>query len=159
MDEHVRHGHLPYRKDCPVCVGAKARNAPHVRREHPEVLNGPPVVQIDYCFLGDDQEVLKPIWAGCVAHTGACFGHVCECKGAKEKVAVSAFLRWLLDNGLDGPLRLRTDPETSIMDVAREVSKRRTGTTILETTAVASWKSKGAVEGYTSKLGGNVRAI
>ena len=35
-EEHIKLGHLPYRRDCRVCQEASARDRPHRRLRHPE---------------------------------------------------------------------------------------------------------------------------
>ena len=35
-DEHVRNGHVPFRRDCGVCQRAAARSRPHRRQDFPE---------------------------------------------------------------------------------------------------------------------------
>ena len=48
--------HLPVRSWCPFCVKGKSKASPHRKTDHgdePEV----PVVDLDYCFLGDSDAV------------------------------------------------------------------------------------------------------
>jgi hypothetical protein len=57
-------------------------------------------------------------------------------------------------------LKLLVDAESSLVDIAKEIAKRRSpATTLVNTTPTTSWKSKGAVEGYVHKLGDNCRAL
>ena len=77
-----------------------------------------------------------------------------------DPVAVAACLRFLFEQGLYGTIKFKTDPENAVMSFAKALARARLpANTILHTTAVGSWKSKGAVEGYIHKLGDNCRAL
>ena len=163
MQENERHGHVPYHSTCRTCVAAKARDSPHVRKEHPEQISaeGYPEVQADFCYLGtsDVHDELAPLFVAVVKHTGAGFSFRLKSK-AVDPVAVAACVRFLYEQGLHDTVKLKTDPENSIISFARSIAKARSpASTILLTTAVGSWQSKGAVEGYIHKLGDNCRAI
>ena len=163
MQEHERHGHVPYHNTCRTCVAAKARDSPHIRKDHPEVIQADhyPEVQADFCYLGtaDVEDGLAPLLAAVVKHTGAGSSFRLKSK-VVDAVAVAACVRFMYEQGLHDTIKLKTDPENAIMSFAKAIAKARLpAPTILLTTAVGSWKSKSAVEGYIHNLGDNCRAI
>jgi hypothetical protein len=162
---HEQHVHLPYKAWCRACVAAKARDAGHVRQAQgpDEVAQDElPLLLLDYCFLATSSEgdQVVPILAGVVSHNGCGFAHSAKHKGASDGVPLNALLRFVYEAGLFGRLRVRTDAEPAIMEVAREFSRRRMPCeTVLETTAPHSPQSKGAVEAFIGKLGGTARLL
>ena len=49
-DEIEEHNltHCPYRSWCPICVEAHGREDPHYRNTKEDILNGAPVISMDY---------------------------------------------------------------------------------------------------------------
>ena len=154
---HMLHGHIPYQSWCRTCISSKSRDAPH-RRHH--VDKSPlPLLCLDYCFLMSKDEGGQgvPILAGFLQPIGIGFSHVCKSKGTADGVPIASLVKWLGEFGINGELRIRTDPEPSITAVARAIGdKRGVGITFLEETAINSPASKGGVESYIAVLGGNV---
>ncbi len=73
---------------------------------------------------------------------------------------IKAFVRFVYEQGLYDTMKLLVDPESSLVDIAKEIARRRSpSTTLVNTTPTTSWKSKGAAEGYVHKLGDNCRAL
>ncbi len=78
--KHVHHGHVPFANWCRDCVQAKGRARPH--RRQPKIAEyQPPLVGLDYCFLGvHEHETTLPILAGHIMPSGACFSSVSQAK-------------------------------------------------------------------------------
>ncbi len=108
---------------CSTCVKARGRDAPHHEREdeekHTLAVDGLPMVQLDYTFI--DGVTVLDMYVSTV-RCGA--GTVVEKKGV-TKFAVQWTLKKFKQFGLVD-VKIRTDPEHSIVAVAQEIRKLRT---------------------------------
>ena len=75
-------------------------------------------------------------------------------------MAVQAVLRFLLEAGIAGPVRLRSDQEASICAFCQEVAAKRAPiSTIVESTPVGSSSSLGCGERMIGAIVAQVRAL
>ena len=58
-----------------------------------------------------------------------------------------------------GPLKIRTDSESAIRNVAESLAASRMATTVLETSPVGSFKSIGAADHWSQMLAAQVRVL
>eukprot|EP00972_Heterocapsa_arctica_P069657 10293193-Heterocapsa_arctica.AAC.1 len=67
----------------------------------------------------DPEDRLATVLLALRKQKGYGFAVVAKCKGATDTFAVAALVRWLGEAGLgSGPIRLRSDSEVSIRNVA-----------------------------------------
>ncbi len=111
-----------------------------------------PMVQLDYTFVDGD-----PILDLYADKTRCGAGTVVEKKGATI-FAVQWILKKLEQFGLLG-IKLRTDPEHSIVAIAHEVKRLRTHRTLVETTPEADHQAIGSVERFHRILQDQLRAL
>ncbi len=91
---------------------------------------------------------------------GYAFATLCQSKGRNDPVAVQGALRFLLEAGLAGGIRLRSDSELAITGFCQELAARRApAVTVVETTPVASSSSLGAGERMIQTIVAQVRAL
>jgi hypothetical protein len=152
--------HLPYKPWCSICIAARARDASH--RQLPEREGEAPVVEMDYLFLksaltGDS---LVPVLV--LVEKGHSYGAgiPCRAKGRADSYVLQAAMEFLLEAGLTGTLRLRTDAEPAIQAVAQAIAARRSpARTVVEVTPVGSSSSLGSAERLAQDVGAGVRTL
>ena len=122
---------------------------------------GMPIVEVDYCFIGNTSRGETPATLAAVARpSGHGFSHMVQKKGRGDGPTVQSLVRWMNHVGLNGDIRLRCDPEASVMAFVQEVAARRApAATLVEQTPVASPSSKVKVERFIQSSGGLVRAL
>eukprot|EP00972_Heterocapsa_arctica_P040047 5899193-Heterocapsa_arctica.AAC.1 len=85
---------------------------------------------------------------------------VSRSKGRGDREAILGLVRYLLEAGIAGTVRLRSDPEPSIQAVAQEIAALRSRvTTIVEVIPTGSSSSLGAGERMIQAIAGQVRAL
>ena len=120
------------------------------------------MVELNYSFVrggvrGDALVTLLLAMRKEVGYGLAC--HV-RSKGQMDRNAISVLLQWLLEAGLTGLIRLRTDGEPCIQAVAAEVAARRSlAETLVEVTPRSSSSSLGACERFSETIAGLVRTL
>jgi hypothetical protein len=148
--------HMPFRPWCRLCCQAKARDQPHWQRPKHE---GIPVVEMDFCYARTDAEQrARPVFMAVDAEYGSIYANLVEVKGRLDTMVIKGVLRWLLEIGRAGSLRLRTDPEPAMMAIAQAIARGRgEQTTVVETTPVNSKGSLGACERANQTFMGQLR--
>ena len=125
---------------CPTCVKARGRDAPHHEREdeekHTLAVDELPMVQLDYTFI--DGVTILDMYVNTMR---------CGAGTVVERKCVTKFAaHWTLKNfeqfGLVD-VKIRTDPEHSIVAVAQEIRKLRTQKTLVEATPEADHQAIG----------------
>jgi hypothetical protein len=159
-DEHHPRTHMPYRADCPVCIGAKRPDKAHRRQEPADEAAGLPLVELDFCHLKDtgDQKPM-PVLVAVDTGTGAIYAGCSPSQGRLDTLNIRGICRFLLEVGRTSELRIRTDHGSGALAVAQEVARIRGGVTVLETTPTASHSSLGHAERAVLTIGGELRAL
>ena len=122
-------------------------------------------MQIDYCFFKAlEDEAPWPVLLGWSSKSGGGVACVARHKGREDPNPTRVILKWLDEQALHGKIRLRSDPEASIMSVAQDIAARRVQSTpesetLVETTTVQSHSSIGGVERYAATIGGACRTL
>lgn len=148
--------HLPFQAWCELCVQARAKDAPHRSLEE----GGMPVLQLDYTFMStsDPADRLQPVLIGFVKPGGYGFANAVSVKGGRDSVVLANLQRYLLEAGLAGDIRVRTDQEPAAKQMAKLLAvARRPARTIVEESPVKSSSSMGAVERWAQTVGGLAR--
>ena len=152
--------HLPYAAWCRTCIAAKARDRPH-RQGGGGDREGVPVVELDYAYLAVAESCARAtVLVAATKDSGYAMARVVQVKGRGDATAVQAVLRFLLEAGIAGPVRLRSDQEASICAFCQEVAaKRAPSSTIVESTPVGSSSSLGCGERMIGAIVAQVRAL
>ena len=152
--------HLPYAAWCRTCIAAKARDRPH-RQGGGGDREGVPVVELDYAYLAvAGSRALSTVRVAAEKDSGYAMARVVQVKGRGDAMAVQAVLRFLLEAGIAGPVRLRSDQEASICAFCQEVAAKRAPiSTIVESTPVGSSSSLGCGERMIGAIVAQVRAL
>eukprot|EP00973_Karenia_brevis_P018658 2558546-Karenia_brevis.AAC.1 len=56
IEAHYQSNHLPFRAWCKCCVLAKAKDKPHKKSGQGKTEEGVPIVGIDFCHPGEDED-------------------------------------------------------------------------------------------------------
>ena len=129
--------HLPFQAWCELCVQARAKDMPHRSLEE----GGMPVLQLDYTFMStsDPADRLQPVLIGFVKPGGYGFANAVSVKGGRDSVVLANLQRYLLEAGLAGDIRVRTDQEPATKQMAKLLAvARRPARTIVEESPVKS---------------------
>ena len=151
--------HCPYAAWCRVCMQAMGRDVPHRCVVEDQSV---PVVEFDYLFMNTERppDPQVPILCAALKRVVYVLSVVATCKGRGDAFVIKAVLRFLLEAGLTGPLRLRSDKEHSIMAVVQAIAaKRAPARSIVETSPVGSHGSLGSVDRMMQFIAGHVRAM
>ena len=170
IDEHEL-SHSPFRPWCAACVRDRAKDDPSRKVKGRFAEHVLPRIRMDYCYLTEDVEqqegehgeaeatnagssvtvgvlqesLTKSLWSYAVAH-----------KGSREDWLIDQILEDLETIGLNNEkIVLKSDPENSIIDVVKEVRRRREGDfgTALETSRVGDSDSNGTIEAAIQSVG------
>eukprot|EP00972_Heterocapsa_arctica_P063221 9327448-Heterocapsa_arctica.AAC.1 len=112
-----------------------------------------------------EQDSVVPLLVGATKEAaerkgGYAYAVVSRSKGRGDREAIVGLVRYLLDAGIAGTVRLRSDPEPSIQAVSQEVAALRSpATTIVEITPKGSSSSLGTGERMIQAIAGQVRAL
>ena len=141
---------------CPTCVKARGRDDPHHAREdeekHTQAVDELPIVQMDYTLI--DGVTILDMYVNTI-RCGA--GTVVE-KKEITKFAVQWTLKKFEQFGLVD-VKIRTDPEHSIVAVVQEIRKLRTQKTLVEATPEADHQAIGGVERFHRTMQDQLRAL
>jgi len=158
--EVARHNttHIPYRAWCTACQTGRARGRQHRRRmTDPE---GHPQVQMDYSYMRTEGGPLRTILIAVHRESGSVLAATCFTKGGTDLYALRCVLGWLQEVGLTSTIRLRTDAEPAIMDLAARVGAAREGArTLLEQAPAGSHQSVGSAERHVGLVAAHVRTL
>ena len=152
--------HMPFRSWCPVCISAKAPDLPHGRRRvGPDEASVRDEVSVDYCFLKDT--VGGPtvtVLAGRDRRSGLYVGHAVPFKGCGVEWVSEQLERDLRKMGYYGSVVLKSDQEPALVDLIRDVAKRRgDARTIVETAPRSDSQGNGHAERAVRSIEENVR--
>ena len=155
--EHHNVTHLPYRSWCPVCVQARGKEDDH-RRNKKKPEETVPTIVMDYKAFGQDEKDTK--LTSIVIRdkrTTMTAMHVCLCKGMEDRWIVDAILEDIANMGYTNII-LKTDGEPALVQVAREVKKRRAHPTVLQHPPAYDPEANGVAERAVQEAMGQMRA-
>ena len=114
--DHYR-THVPFRNWCPVCIKAKAKEAPH-RRGKSKTKKGLPRFGLDYAALGEAQDERDCITVLVQKDetTGSLFADKCSMKGPKDTWMVKRVLKNIESTGRQN-IAAVTDGEPALVAV------------------------------------------
>ena len=139
--------HLPFRDWCPECIAGAANDWPHRQLRDREPL-AVPQIHCDYCFpkdaIGGDYVV---VLVARDRETKMTMAHVVPVKGAEQEWVTEQLARDIMKLGYHGDIVLRSDQESAIVDLLRQVAKARGSTrTVLEQSPVGDSQANGTAE-------------
>lgn len=114
-------------------------------------------MEIDYCYLGDGSDMITILTAYDRKSGAMCTTYVRK-KGKEDSYVLASnkyFVEWLGYHSVS----LRSDGESSITDVAKEIRKQVEVVTAVETTPKESHSSLGGVENAHGRAAGVVRTL
>lgn len=152
---HVDCGHVPFRAWCEECVEGQGKEKPHQKVDQEE--HSIPGIEIDYCYLGDGSDMITVLTVY-DRKSGAMSTTYVRKKGREDTYAIAsgkAFVEWLGYQALS----LRSDGESSITDVAKELKKQANNIANLEESPKESHSSLGGVENAHGRAAGVVRTL
>ena len=144
--------HLPFRSWCPICVRAKSK------QNHSRTLKTKqPVVQLDYCFLGDNPEEPQVTLLTAVdLLSGMGLSCVVPAKG-RSVYAQAELRRYILEIGRTFGI-LQIDPEPSLKALVAEFTSEVGGLSVRH--SPTGWKqAQGAVGVLQSNLYAQIRTL
>ena len=166
--------HIPFASWCRVCVSAKGkakwrrrriRKSKQTKVEDQLDETGDaslPVIEFDYWFpgLADGQGTVTVLIA-VIREKGYGFACQVSSKGTADNTAIKEVLRWLLEAGVTGAARFRSDGESSIQAVVQLVSHRRgkDSEVIVEIAPKRTNGGMGTLNRFAETLGGQLRAL
>ena len=160
--------HQPYRDWCPICVQARGRQSPHLKK-----VDKRPCIQIDYAFVSDrniqatdtpaaDGRTRATILTAIDTATGLTLACVIQAKG-KSEYSTAELYRFIQEAGRTtatlelGVKPLQTGQESSLRQLVSTVAERLHMPT--RTSAAYSHQSQGAVERWHATLWALVRTL
>ena len=151
------------------------RSAKGKKMEDDEVKNGAVTTfSMDYMFLTKDMELVEgeeaekmgedklsfPVMVGKDRKTGAVIAHKVEAKGKGNGYIVKRLITDLEELGYGGTkVIIKCDQENAIVEVQREIIRRRQGLSVPIHSAVGDSKGNGDVESAVKRLRGQLRTI
>ena len=172
--------HIPFRDWCVHCMKGRGQSNQHrsdcKKMEGEEISNGAVTTfSIDYMFLTMDNDIVTkeeaektenkdkircPVLVGKDRQTGAMIAHKVLSKGKGNGYIVKRLIADLEELGYGGSkIILKCDQENAIVEVQREVIRRRPGITIPINSSVGDSKGNGDVESAVKRIRGQLRTM
>ena len=128
-EERQKHdiAHLPPRPWCPVCVDARAIEAPHKKQSVEQKLEGLPSVSVDYCEVGENPEDTDDRQVCLVARdkwTTTTWARLVSCKGRGDVTVVKELLKFTEELGYD-EMEIKGDGEPALVDIMQNLKETR----------------------------------
>ena len=171
VEYHRSTGHAVYRSWCRDCIRGRCQDLPHFRIDRSE--DTTPLVLYDYAFLRSpslgldtpeeeaaaEREGSSPVLVGWDSMYKRLWCHLLPAKGTDFGLydEVVKMLAADLKGSGHQRIRLRTDGESSLQALMRDVLKEWGGEVIIERSAPGDWKSHGGVESAVKTMKGLVR--
>ena len=156
VEEHEVN-HTPYRSWCPSCVAGRGKATPHTTTEDEE--KAIPDIHVDYWFMRDERgSELVPVTNIKDGSSKTNKAHVVPGKGNVDGAA-DRIIKDIEDMGYTGSIILKSDQEPAIMDLVKEVKKKRKGATIIEAGKTKDSQSNGMIERGIQSVEGIVRTM
>ena len=162
VEERERHNktHVPARPWCPVCVEAKGIEDPHYKagkdREYEM-----PLISIDYKSFGQSAPGEGEKGTALIIKdrdTKVIYAHLVEEKGVGDEWIVKRLIDDIESLGYTDVI-IKGDGEPAIVQVMKEVQRKRTPKTVIENPPAYDPKSNGAAEKAVDHFMGQMRAI
>ena len=157
IEEHYLSNHLPFRAWCKCCVLAKAKDSPHKRIEHGKDKDGVPIVGLDFCHPGEDDDGADKMDILVVkdSPSKALFSHACNSKAVDERVAAKVVED--IESLGRKKIILRSDNDKSIKALRKVISDTRIEETLQQDTPTYSSQSNGSTERGVQSVQGQIR--
>ena len=116
---------------------------------------------MDYTYIKDATDArATPVLTAVDVRTSSTYWRQADYKGRLDTEVMRGMARWLLEIGRTGPLRVRSDPEPSILSLVQELARiRGSNVTVVECSPVASKGSLGSCERAHQSLVGLLRTL
>ena len=172
--------HIPFRDWCIHCMRGRGQSNQH-RSDQCEKSKGEEdksgsisTFSMDYMFLTvdnalvtedeakkmDQKKMHRPVLVGKDRNTGAVVAHVVEAKGRGNGYIVKRIIQDLESLGYGGTrIILKCDQGSAIVEVQKEVMKRRPAITIPANSAVGDSKGNGDAESTVKRIRGQLRTM
>ena len=159
VEAHNCCGHVPYRPWCEVCVEARGREDPHMKKKEPEILEKPQV-GLDYKSFGESDVVNDKQTMIVVRdrESRMTFSHSCVCKGCKDEWIVKSLIGDMETMG-HTELIIKTDGEPALINVVDELQRQRGHRTIPQHPPAYDPQANGAIEKAVDDVVGQIRAL
>jgi hypothetical protein len=151
--------HLPYRSWCSHCVRGKGKSLEHrkVDRKH-----NMKELHVDYCFMGSaEDDKTKCIIVAKEPESKYLVSSVVPLKGASHEFPAKRLCAFLKELGLEHQdVTLKSDQEPAILDLLREVAKKRVpANTFFEESPIGESQSNGVIERGNQTVEGQIRVL
>ena len=152
--------HFPPRSWCPHCVAGRGMASQH-RQSDEERLGQVGELHFDYCFLRSEPgEPPATTLVGVDRYTHAVLAHVVPRKGTEFAWVASQLERDVKRFGYHGRLVVKTDQEPAILDLMRNLARRRAqAPTIIEKSKAYDSQSNGRAENAVRRVEEQVRTM
>ena len=179
IDEHEL-THVPFRDWCVHCMKGRGQSNQH-RSDQCKKMEGEEITagaittfSIDYMFYTKENELITkdeaakmdadklsfPVLVGKDRKSKAIIAHKVEAKGKGNGWIVKRLIADLEELGYGGTkIIIKCDQENAIVEVQRELTRRRQGLTVPINSAVGDSKGNGDVESAVKRLRGQVRTM
>ena len=152
--------HLPYRSWCSHCVRGKGKALEHLKKG--ERKHGMKELHVDYLFMGgEEDDKLRCIVCAKEPDSKYLLSSVVPLKGASHEFPARRLCAFLRELGMEHhDVMLKSDQEPAILDLLREISKKRLpAKTFLEESPVGASASNGVIERGNQTLAGQIRVL
>ena len=152
--------HYPFRNWCPYCVAARAKSWPHVRSPIEDNREKLADICFDYCFLRDKPGGESvPVLVGRERHSRMTLAHVVPHKGSSVDWLIPQLQRDVRKFGIHGKFIIKSDQESSILDILRKLAEARgrLEQTLIEASPRGDHQSNGVAEKAVQEIEEAVR--
>ena len=155
--------HLPYRNWCPICVAAKAKEAPHTRDKNAKCDDEDsklPIISADYTELNPDEKDVNKVkmMISKDETTGNTAGFRCRVKGPGDEWALKRLKQEIQEWGRNNII-FKTDGEPAMIAVQSRLQGMREGVTVPRNPPAYNPQSNGPCEKAVQDVVAQVRTL